>query len=155
LISIAADKPTIPVQSIFFLLAALCFGGEFLAPFAKSSISVAGMFKDQLYNLYDHPALIGICGLGALLSLVTIFLYKNRPLQKKLGYLIITLAIILPIVAVLLYTNDSLALDQVDQVEITDSVGLYLPIGMILFTALAVRGVSKDSKLVESMDRLR
>lgn len=142
------------VQSIFFLLAALCFGGEFLTAFATSSSSVAGMFKDQLYNLYDHPALLAICGLGALLSLVTIFLYKNRNLQKKLGYLIITLAILLPIVAVLLYTNDNAASDEVTA-NISDSVGLYLPLGMILFAALAVRGVSRDNDLVESMDRLR
>jgi len=141
------------VQSIFFLLAGLSFGGEFLASFATSSEPVSGMFKDQLYNLYDHPALIGICGLGALLCLATIFLYKNRPLQKKLGYLIITLAIILPVIAVLLFMNDSAT--QVDEVVIGDSIGLYLPIGMILFAALAIRGVSKDSELVESMDRLR
>lgn len=146
------------VQSIFFLLAALCFGGEFLTSFASSSSSVSGMFSDQLYNLYDHPALLVICGLGAALSLATIFLYKNRPLQKKLGYIIITLGIILPIVAILLYmneTNTALSLRNADDVEISDSIGLYLPIGMILFGALAIRGVSRDSELVESMDRLR
>jgi len=142
------------VQSIFFFLAALCFGGEFFASFAKTSKTVTGIFADQLYNLYDHPALLVICGLGAALSLLTIFLYKNRPLQKKLGYLIITLAIILPIVAILLFMNQSEGIDAA-KAEVADSLGLYLPAGMILFAALAVRGVSKDDKLVESMDRLR
>jgi len=143
------------VQSIFFLLAALCFGGEFLVAFAKSASTLKGLFSDQLYNLYDHPALLAICGLGAAVSLATIFLFKNRPLQKKLGYLIITLATLLPIVAILLYMNDSQAMSDTNQVEIADSAGLYLPLGMILFAGLAVRGVSKDDKLVESMDRLR
>ncbi len=143
------------VQSIFFLLAALFFGGEFFAAFAKSDSTLQGLFSDQLFNLYDHPALLAICGLGVALSLATIFIYNNRPLQKKLGYLIITLAIVLPIVAILLYMNDSQAMSDTNQVAIGDSAGLYLPIGMILFAGLAVRGVAKDDKLVESMDRLR
>ena len=51
--------------------------------------------------------------------------------------------------------NDSQAMSDTNQVAIGDSAGLYLPIGMILFAGLAVRGVAKDDKLVESMDRLR
>ncbi len=143
------------IQSIFFLLAALCFGGEFLVDFAKSSVVIDGIFSDRLYNLYDHPALLVICGLGAIVSLATIFLYNNRPLQKKLGYLVITLAILLPIVAVLLFMNDTQAINDTNNLEIADSAGLYMPLGMILFAGLAIRGVAKDDKLVESMDRLR
>ena len=141
------------LQSIFLFLSAVCFGGEFAAPLATSSASVQGIFADQSYQLDDHIALMILAGLGAVLSLVTIFLYNNRKLQLKLSYLITTLAIILPIIAVLLYSNQVGTIP--DSVEVNDSLGLYLPIGMILFSILAARFIRKDDNLVKSMDRLR
>lgn len=140
------------IQSIFFLLTASCFGGEFATSFATSNKSVTGLFSDQLFNLHDHIGLQIIGGLGILLSIVAIFLYKKRDNQIKLGYLITTLAILLPVTAILIYMGESEALAAV---EISDSIGLYLPLGMIIFSLLAVRFVKKDNKLVQSMDRLR
>lgn len=139
------------IQSLLFLLAAGCFGGEFATSMASSDKMVNGIFGDQLYTLADHPALQVIAGLGILLSLVAIFLYKNRDNQIKLGYVVTTLAVLLPIVALLLFMNEP----NLDNVEVSDNAGLYLPIGMIIFSVLAVRFVKKDNKLVESMDRLR
>ena len=51
--------------------------------------------------------------------------------------------------------NDTQAINDTNNLEIADSAGLYMPLGMILFAGLAIRGVAKDDKLVESMDRLR
>jgi len=140
------------IQSIFFLLAAACFGGEFATSFAKSNTIAEGIFSDQLYNLSDHVGLQVLAGLGALLSIIAIFLYKNRDNQVRLGYVVTTLAILLPIAAVLIFTNQSA---QMGDAEISDQAGLYLPIGMIICSMLAVRFVKKDNKLVQSMDRLR
>lgn len=140
------------IQSIFFFIAAACFGGEFATSFAASSQSASGIFSDQVYNLTDHIGLQIIAGLGVLLAIATIFLFKNRDLQIKLGYGVATLAILLPIVAVLIYSNQ---MDGLGTIEIQDRLGLYLPIGMILFALLGVHFVKKDNKLVESMDRLR
>lgn len=140
------------IQSIFFLLAAGCFGGEFATSFASTNKSVNGLFNDQVYNLQDHIGLQIIVGLGLVLSLVAIFLYKNRDNQIKLGYVIATLAILLPIAAILIYMGQS---EGLETVEVNDDLGLYLPVGMILFTLLAVRFVKKDNQLVQSMDRLR
>ncbi len=139
------------IQSLLFLLAAACFGGEFATSMASSDQSVSGIFGDQLYTLSDHPALQVIAGLGILLSLVAIFLYQNRNNQIKLGYVVATLAILLPVVALLLFMNEP----NLDNIEVSDNLGLYLPLGMIIFSLLAVRFVKKDNKLVESMDRLR
>lgn len=141
------------IQSIFLLLAAGFFGGQFLTSFVSSTAPVNGIFADQIFNLYDNPALLLIAGLGALVAIVTIFLFNNRKLQLKLSYLIITLSIILPIVAVLLYTNQVGTIPEA--VDVNDQAGLYLPIGTILFTALAIRFINKDEKTVRSMDRLR
>ena len=140
------------MQSLFFLLAAGCFGGEFATSFASSDIANEGIFSDQLYNLSDHPGLQIITGIGLLISIAAIFLYRNRTLQVKLGYVLATIAILLPVVAVLIFMNHT---GQAENLQIEDQLGLYLPLGMIVFSLLAVRYVKKDEKLVQSMDRLR
>ncbi len=139
------------IQSIFFLLTAACFGGEFGTSFASSDVSAAGIFQDNSYTLSDHPSLQVITGLGILLAIAAIFLYKNRDLQIKVGYGALTMAILLPVVAAVLFMNEP----GLDSVAISDNLGIYLPIGMIVCSILAVRFVKKDNKLVESMDRLR
>ena len=138
------------LQTLFFLLAAICFGAEFAVPFATASKSAAGFFVDSRYEVLDHPALMILAGLGALLSVVAIFMYRHRKNQIKTGYIITTLAILLPVVALLLMMSD-----PADENTITDQAGTYLPLGMILFSVLAVRFTKKDEKLVKSMDRLR
>ena len=140
------------LQSIFLFLSSGFFIGEFFSPFARSGVAVAGIFEDQLYNLYDNPVLIVLAGLGGLLALLTIFLYNNRKLQLKLSYAVITCAILLPLIAVLIFKNQSIGLEDV---AVDDQLGLYLPIGSILFAALSIRFITKDEKLVKSMDRLR
>lgn len=140
------------LQSIFLFLSSGFFIGEFFSSFARSGVAVAGIFEDQLYNLYDNPMLIVLASLGGLLSLLTIFLYNNRKLQLKLSYAVITCAILLPLIAVLIFKNQSSGLDEV---AVDEQIGLYLPIGSILFAALSIRFIAKDEKLVKSMDRLR
>lgn len=140
------------VQSIFFLLTGLCFGGEFIAPFASADKTSSGIFYDGLYNVQDHIGLMIIAGLGGLLSIIALFLYKNRGQQMKLGYLVTTIAIILPIISILIFMNHS---KDMPDILINDGVGAYLPLGMVVFSLLALRYVKKDEQLVKSMDRLR
>jgi hypothetical protein len=85
--------------------------------------------------------------------MVAIFVFKNRPLQLKLGYVVISLAILLPLAAFHLFTNQAPMMDATVQVE--DQAGVFLPGGAIIFTALANYFIRKDDKLVKSMDRLR
>lgn len=141
------------VQSIFFLLAGLIFAGEFKFPFATSSEPSNGFLEDSIFNILDHPVMIGLTGVGILLSLVAIFLYNNRSLQLRFGYLIIVMAILLPVVSYILFLNYSKGLSTTLTVD--DGIGTYLPIGIIIFAVLANRFTKKDENLVRSMDRLR
>src|SRR5690606_26140687 len=108
---------------------------------------------DQIFNVMDHPALLALTALGALLGLVAIFVFRNRTLQMRLGYLIVVLAILLLITSFLLFTNASAAMTADVQVE--DQIGLFLPIGAVVFGLLAGVFIRKDERLVRSMDRLR
>ena len=140
-------------QSVFLLLAAASFGGLLSFPLAISDKSTAQFLADSVYDITDHVALLVLTILGVGISLITIFLFRNRPLQLKLGYIIISLAILLPLAAFLLFTNESAAMDTT--VQVSDQAGMFLPAGAILFGALAIYFIRKDDRLVKSMDRLR
>ncbi len=141
------------IQSVFLVLAATCFGLLFGVPMAISDTATAQFLSDRVYDVTDHPALIVLSILGTVLCLIAVFVFRNRTLQLKLGYLIIALAILLPIATFLLFTNESANIAATAQVE--DQIGMFLPLGAVLFGGLANYFIRKDEKLVKSMDRLR
>lgn len=142
------------IQSIFLLLASLSLLALFVIPFATSATADTSLFADKVFDVFDNPILMVVVGLGGVLALVNIFLFKNRPLQMRLDYLVITLSILLPIIAILLVfrsggeTSGDIGIQE-------NYFGLAMPILAIIFTALANRFIKKDNKLVKSMDRLR
>ncbi len=141
------------LQSIFYLLTSGVFFSEFAFPFAISNNSTTRYFEDMVYNIQDHIILLILTCLGGGLALLNIFMFKNRALQLRLGYLLIILAILLPVVAVLLILTDgtSTAVGE----EISERAGIFMPILAIIFTVMANKYVKKDDNLVRSMDRLR
>jgi len=109
--------------------------------------------SDMVYNVMDHVVLTGLTGLGILFSLIAIFMFKRRDLQLRMGYVVIIISVLLPLVAVLLMYNENTA--TADTSLINDASGIYLPIVALIFGVLGNRFVKKDDKLVKSMDRLR
>lgn len=141
------------IQSIFLLLAAAAFGGLFALPFASSDKISGSIFGDGLFNIYDHTILLALAIIGAVVAVVSIFLFKNRPLQLRLGYLVIIVSLFLPAMAAWIFFTQKEQIAQ--ELVVEDSIGLYLPIVSFVFGILAARSISKDDKLVKSMDRLR
>lgn len=142
------------LQSLFLLLASGSLFGLFGIPFATSETADTALFADKVYNIFDNPILIGITALAGVLALINIFLFKNRPLQLKLDYLVITLSVLLPILAVfLVFKSGGETSTSMDIKE--NYFGLIMPILAIVFVVLANRFIKKDHKLVKSMDRLR
>src|SRR5687768_1023173 len=123
------------IQSILLFLTALIFGALFLVPFAISNKPSVQFLADGVFDVTDHPLLIGLAILGALISLIAIFQYRKRPLQLKLGYLIIVVGILLPVSAFLLFTKASSTADA--SVEVSDQAGMFLP-----FIAIILAGVA-------------
>ncbi len=141
------------IQSIFYLLAALAFGGLFKFAFASSEEAIPQYLSDQTYNIHDHIAIIILVVLGLIGAIAAIFLYKNRSLQLKSGYVVVAVSVLIPSVAFLLLYLEKSVLNS--EVGIHPGIGLYLPIGALLFGILGNRFVKKDDKIVKSMDRLR
>lgn len=141
------------IQSVFYFLSAAAFAGLFKLPFATSDAPIPDYMSDKVYNIQDHVVLLGLTVLAIITGFGAIFLFKNRPLQMRLGYLLITLAILIPMVAFLILYTEKTAFNSAITIE--DNIGLYIPIIAIIFAFLANRFVKKDDKLVKSMDRLR
>ncbi|PNQ73409.1 DUF4293 domain-containing protein [Hanstruepera neustonica] len=88
--------------------------------------------------------------LSAVLSLITIFRFKNRKSQFMLG----RLNIILNFILLGFFVYQSLNLSG-ETVVSEKGIGIFLPIVSIVFLALANKAIKKDEDLVKSVDRLR
>jgi len=141
------------IQTIFLILAAFSFGALFILPFATSNASAAHFLADRIYSIQDHIALLSMTIFALGISVLTIFLYKNRKLQRRLLFLIIILAFALAISSYFLLKMDSG--DQLQAAGVQTQPGMFLPIVSALFCFLAGYFIGKDEKLVKSMDRLR
>jgi hypothetical protein len=141
------------IQSIFLLIAGAGFFSLFSLPFAKSSETAVPLFEDQLFNIQDNPVLLGLCVAGGIISTVTIFLFKNRILQKRLALLGAIFAIGLGGFA--LYTMTSETEAMASTVEVSNQAGLFIPAVSVVMLMLSNIFINKDEKLVRSSDRLR
>ena len=141
------------IQTIFLILAALSFGALFKLPLLSSATPSTQFLADSIYNIQDHLILLSITGFAIGVSVLSIFLYKNRNLQRKLVYLVIFLAIAFSVAAYfLLKTNGG---ETLNATAVQIKAGIFLPLAGMIFCFLAGYYIGKDDKLVKSMDRLR
>ena len=139
------------IQSIYLLLASLVSGGLIfvfnLWNTIKEKIFVVDLFSRETITLKIVPLMFI---LSAILSLVTIFLFKNRKLQFVVGRIIILINLFL--LGLLIY----LSLNLSGETNVSEKgIGMFLPILAILLVVLANKAIKKDEDLVKSVDRLR
>jgi len=86
-----------------------------------------------------------------LVSIITIFVFKNRKLQMRitagLTGLIIIMIIVLAVYSLYMIRNYNAVFSP--------GINLILPVLMLICAFLAYRGIRKDEELVRSFDRLR
>ena len=133
------------IQSIWLLLAAVCV---FLT--LKFSTYV-GTNKDLIPSTFLNgiatlPLIFVTLAVG-ILTLITIFLYKNRKLQLRLTIL----AVLLETGLIFLYYEEI----QTFIGKGTFSITAILHVAVIVFLILAARGISSDNKLIKDSNRLR
>ena len=139
------------IQTIYLILASAISGGLIfvfsLWNTLKEQIFVLDLFFCELLMLRVIPFMFIT---SAVLSFVTIFLFKDRKLQFVLGRIIILINLFL--LALLIYV--SLTLPGETSVS-EKGIGMFLPILAILLLVLANKAIKKDEDLVKSVDRLR
>ncbi|MFN0013345.1 MAG: DUF4293 domain-containing protein [Saprospiraceae bacterium] len=145
------------IQTLFLLLAAGALGGQFVFPYLKAAADdparTLPILSDGVFNPLDNPGILGLTGLGAVISIAAVFLFKNRPLQARLALTAMGTSVML---TVLLAISVKTTLDQVPLGGGTQmAAGLALPLLAMALNWLAAKSVRKDEALVRSMDRLR
>ncbi|MGK0252868.1 MAG: hypothetical protein ACI9OE_000321 [Mariniflexile sp.] len=132
------------IQTVYLLIAAIISSGLiFVLHLWVTNDDVVVYAKDNL--LY-----VGLFLGSALLSIITIFKYKNRKSQFMLG----RLNIILNFFLLGFFVYQSLNVSGETAVS-EKGIGMLLPIVSIVFLALANKAIKKDEELVKSVDRLR
>ena len=151
------------IQSLYLLLTTLLsllfLNGSFLSFINKTGsvikITFTGIVKStegQGFELIGRVLPLAIIViLVVVLSLVTIFLFKNRHIQILLSKVLIGL--ILGLILVSGYYS-YVIISKYDG-EIIPGMKMALPLLLLIFSILAFRGIRKDDQLVKSNDRLR
>ncbi|NQY06976.1 MAG: DUF4293 domain-containing protein [Flavobacteriaceae bacterium] len=132
------------IQSLYLLIAVIISG--VLSTMFVLWVDAEGTMVTAL----DNYLYLGMFMGSALLSIITIFLFKTRQRQFVLG----RLNIILNFILLGLFVYRSLNLSGETEVS-EKGIGIFLPIISIVFIALANKAIKKDEDLVKSVDRLR
>lgn len=131
-------------QTVYLILAAgVSAGLIFLFDLWETKEGVVIFAKDNILYL---SLFLG----SAALSLISIFMYKNRKFQFVLG----RLNIILNFFLLGFFVYQSLNVSG-ETVVSEKGIGMFLPIISIVLLVLANKAIKKDEDLVKSVDRLR
>lgn len=145
------------IQSVYLLLAAGFFGSQFALPYlttgATDPATTQPALADGAFNLFDNIGLLGLTGFGLVLSILAIFLYKNRPLQIKL-VAVLTLVGALTLVLAAIATQ-TLRTHLPEGGSVQFGWAWIGPVAALVLSRLAGGAIRKDEQLVKSMDRLR
>ena len=128
----------------------LCFGLLRLNKCNSPKHSFGYLVNDTLVFAKDNMLYFGLFLGSAALSLISMFLFKNRKSQFMLG----RLNIILNFFLLGLFVYQSLNVSGETNVS-EKGIGIFLPIISIVLLVLANKAIKKDEDLVKSVDRLR
>lgn len=149
------------IQTIFLLLAAISLGLLFWQP-AMSFFLVnpkpsteMNMLSDGSFDINDHLIFQILTGLGAVLCLIGIFLFKNRPLQANMARIAFIASLMILILGGLFFYKEWNEINASVDTHFSGEYGLLSPISAAIFSFLAMRFIKKDDNLVKSSDRLR
>jgi membrane protease YdiL (CAAX protease family) len=131
------------IQSVYLLIVAILAGIGIYSPLWTNNKLIVVKGFDNIYILALFASVIG-------LSILTIFLFKNRKLQFVLGRVNILINIIL--LGVFGYYGQTFSGETLVSEK---EIGLFVPIVSIVFLYLSNRAIKKDEELVKSVDRLR
>ena len=131
------------IQTLYLLIAAVCSGALSLSTYLLVSEGVTVYVIDSISYLVLFEG-------SAMLSLISIFLFKSRQTQFVLG----RLNIILNFILLGLFVFRLLSLPG-GPANPEKGIGLLIPIFSIVLLALANKAIKKDETLVKSVDRLR
>ena len=146
------------IQTVYLFLSALFTALLLFLPLAVGVTVPGGPVRATLWGWTDpasadslssgavHWIAGGLSVLVLALALVTIFGFRNRPLQKKLC--VVQVVLLLVVCGLLGSFAAPLSAWSLSAASV-------FPVVSLILTLLAMRGISKDERLVRSLDRIR
>jgi hypothetical protein len=135
------------MQTLWLLFAAICAFLSIRLSFYGGNLAIPGQpatyqYLNAAFNIWILIITVAlIC-----VSVVDIFLYKKRKLQSRIAIL----ALLFSLLNIYLYYKQTLKFTS-GNYSLTSVLTFLIPV----FFFLAIRGISKDEKLVKSLNRLR
>ena len=127
------------IQSIYLLIAVISM--------TLISFKVPIYYLNEtLFMAQDDTKLFVLTIVGALFSLLGLFMFKNRKFQMKLIRLTVLIQMIIGIRMFMLFIKFEVVLNN---------SFLFLMVFTLITLIMAYRGVKKDDDLVRSIDRIR
>lgn len=153
------------IQSVYLFLAAVAISTTYFFPLAEAigsgdslvlyTYKLISLVPDQVstFPAYFIWPMFGTCIVLFMLSLASIFAFKNR--NQQLNFIRVSIILLLALIALFFFY-------YVPEIEAVsgalvdyNKIGASLPIVSLLFLILAYRGIISDIKLLKSADRLR
>ena len=153
------------IQSVYLLMAGLVLVFSFCTPqiiFSRADGVVATMYAVGIESISSSLGPVGanistpwgvtcLMGVACLMSLGSIFLFKNRSRQIKVTNWLLVVVLFIYI-AELVY---AFAFNAHHETSMRGTWGIVLPFAAYVFVWLARRGIRKDEALVRAADRIR
>lgn len=133
------------IQTLWLIIAFGCILAFILLPFGALASPADGGIADVEFHSWDFVGLIIPAALAALLDVISIFCYRNLSLQRRVTYISLMMLIVSTCITLYILC----AGDTRWQFAVA-----FLP-AAALFDVLALSGISHDSKLLKSYDRIR
>jgi hypothetical protein len=133
-------------QSLWLILATICAFLSFKFPFVTGTEIEKSISRSVLIMAGSNFFLLVLTGASILISLITIFLYKDRKMQLRLCYVGIVIAFLL----LILYIIEMRKL-----MSPTLALSCVFVLAVLVGYIMAARGIWKDERLVKSLDKLR
>lgn len=127
------------IQSIYFLVAAISMT---LISFKVPVYTL----NETMFMAQDDTKMFILTIVGAIFSLLGLFMFKNRKFQMKLIRLTVLIEIIIGVRLFMLLNKFEVVLNN---------TLLFLMAFSLIALIMAYRGVKKDDDLVRSVDRIR
>ena len=134
------------VQTLWLLLASACAFLSLKLSFYSGNKLVNNVKEFQSFTAMGNILLLILTVAVGIAALVTVFLYKDRKMQMKIGLV----TAVVSIVNIVFYFSEIKNFTE-GNYDLTAPLVFAVPV----FILLAVRGIYKDEKLVKSVDRLR
>ena len=127
------------IQSIYLLVAAISMS---LISFKVTVYTL----NETLFMAQDDTKMFILTIVGAIFSLLGLFMFKNRKFQMKLIRLTVLIQMIIGVRIFMLFNKFEVVLNN---------SFLFLMAFTLIALIMAYRGVKKDDDLVRSIDRIR